>query len=73
MSEAKTNEPTFTEAIRELESVLARVEDDALDIDQLASELERAAQLLELCRGRIRKAELEVAEVVQKLEGGEAK
>jgi exodeoxyribonuclease VII small subunit len=64
----KTAEPGFTEAIRELEAILARIEDDSLDIDRLAAELERAAVLLELCRGKIRKAELEVAEVVQKLE-----
>ena len=68
MSEAKTDGPGFGEAIRELEAVLARVEDDSLDIDKLASELERAAKLLEICRGKIRKAELEVAQVVQKLE-----
>ena len=68
MSEARTDEPGFTEAIRELEAVLARVEDDSLDIDKLAVELERAAKLLEICRGKIRKAELEVAQVVQKLE-----
>lgn len=67
MSE-KTAEPGFTEAIRDLEAILARIEDDSLDIDRLAAELERAAVLLELCRGKIRKAELEVAEVVQKLE-----
>ena len=61
-------EPGFTEAIRELEALLARVEDDSLDIDRLASELERAAELLAICRGKIRKAELEIAQVVQKLE-----
>lgn len=68
MSAAESKEPGFTDAIRELESVLARIEDDSLDIDLLAVELERAAQLLEICRAKIRKAEVEVAEVVQKLE-----
>ena len=67
MSE-RVAEPGFTEAIRELEALLARVEDDSLDIDRLAAELERAAELLALCRGKIRKAEIEVAQVVQKLE-----
>jgi exodeoxyribonuclease VII small subunit len=69
MSEEAKGEPGFTEAIRELEGVLARIEDDSLDIDKLAAELERAAQLLDVCRRKIRKAELEVAEVVQKLAG----
>ncbi|MEO8274587.1 MAG: exodeoxyribonuclease VII small subunit [Thermoanaerobaculia bacterium] len=63
-------EPGFSEAMRELEALLGRIEDDSLDIDRLAAELERAAQLLELCRGKIRRAELEVTEIVQKLEPG---
>lgn len=68
MKSAETPEPGFSDAIRELEALLARIEDDSLDIDRLAVELARAAELLEICRGKIRRAELEVAEVVQKLE-----
>lgn len=58
----------FGEAMRELEAILARVEGDDVDIDRLAEELRRAAELLELCRGKIRKAELEVSAIVQQLE-----
>jgi len=61
--------PGFTEAIRELEAILARVEGEEVDVDLLAAELARAAELLDLCRGKIRKAELEVAQIVQRLEG----
>ena len=61
-------EPGFTAAMRELESILHRIEGDELDIDRLAEELKRATALLELCRGKIRRAELEVTEIVQKLE-----
>jgi exodeoxyribonuclease VII small subunit len=63
-----TAEPGFTAAMRELESILHRIEGDELDIDRLAEELKRATALLELCRGKIRRAELEVTEIVQKLE-----
>lgn len=62
------NEPGFTAAMRELEAILLRIEGDELDIDRLAEELRRATALLELCRGKIRRAELEVTEIVQKLE-----
>lgn len=62
------DEPGFTAAMRELESILQRIEGDELDIDRLAEELKRATVLLELCRGKIRRAELEVTEIVQKLE-----
>ena len=65
---SEKTEPGFTAAIRELETLLARIEDDSLDIDRLAVELERAAELLAICRGKIKRAELEVAQVVQKLE-----
>ncbi|MBP9144133.1 MAG: exodeoxyribonuclease VII small subunit [Thermoanaerobaculia bacterium] len=61
-------EPGFTVAMRELETILHRIEGDELDIDRLAEELKRATTLLELCRGKIRRAELEVTEIVQKLE-----
>jgi len=63
----KAVEPGFTEAMRELETILQRIEGDELDIDRLAEELKRATALLELCRGKIRRAELEVTEIVQKL------
>jgi exodeoxyribonuclease VII small subunit len=59
---------SFTEAMRELEAILARIEGEEVDLDRLATELGRAAELLELCRGKIRRAELEVAQIVQRLE-----
>ena len=40
----------------------------AAAVDRLAEELRRAAQLLEICRGKIRKAEVEVTQIVQSLE-----
>jgi exodeoxyribonuclease VII small subunit len=62
--------PSFGVAIQELEAILQRIDNDAIDIDRLADELRRAAELLELCRGKIRKAEIEVAQIVQKLDLG---
>ena len=57
----------FGEAIEELESILRRIEEEEIDIDALAQELRRATELLELCRSKIRKAEVEVTQIVQKL------
>ncbi|TNF71789.1 MAG: exodeoxyribonuclease VII small subunit [Acidobacteria bacterium] len=58
----------FGEAMEELEAILGRVEGDEIDIDELAEELKQATKLLELCRQKIRKAELEVTQIVQSLE-----
>jgi exodeoxyribonuclease VII small subunit len=54
--------------MEELEAILGRVESDEIDIDELAEELKQATKLLELCRQKIRKAELEVTQIVQSLE-----
>ncbi len=72
---AKKNESTeeirFGEAIEQLEGILQRVEAEEIDIDDLAEELRKAAELLDVCRGKIRKAELEVTQIVQALDEDE--
>ncbi|MEM7583375.1 MAG: exodeoxyribonuclease VII small subunit [Acidobacteriota bacterium] len=60
--------PSFGVAMQELEAILQRIDSDGIDIDQLADELRRATELLELCRGKIRTAEIEVNQIVQQLE-----
>ena len=69
-SDPAPSEPavSFREAMDELEGILERIEGEEIDIDRLAEELRRAAQLLEICRGKIRKAEVEVTQIVQSLE-----
>ena len=72
MSEKPTKnseEPRFGDAMAELEAILRRIEGEEVDIDVLASELKRAAQLLDVCRDKIRKAEVEVSQIVQDLQG----
>ncbi len=69
---SKKQEPTFTASIQELEEILRRIEGDETDIDQLAGELRRAQELLELCRGKIRHAEMEVSQIVQSLDEEES-
>ena len=63
---------SFSDALDELEGILRRVESEEVDIDRLAAELQRAAVLLEICRGKIRKAEVEVTQIVQRLEEPDA-
>ena len=60
--------PTFSEALAELEEILGRLENEEIDIDALAAELHRGTELLDLCRSKIRKAEVEVTQIVQRLE-----
>jgi len=68
----ESKELGFGDAMEELEAILRRVEGEEIDIDSLAEELRRAAELLEVCRGKIKKAEVEVSQIVQSLEDDEA-
>jgi exodeoxyribonuclease VII small subunit len=68
MTSDETSTPSFTEALEELEQILRRIEGEETDIDALASELKRATELLELARGKLRKAEVEVTQIVQSLD-----
>ncbi len=64
----KDEQPSFGEAMERLEAILRRIEGEEIDIDELGEELGKAATLLELCRSKIRKAEVEVQQIVQSLE-----
>jgi len=72
MSEPKAPEgstaPSFGEAMEELEEILQRIEGEEIDVDRLAGELRRASQLLDLAREKIRRAEVEVTQIVQGIE-----
>jgi exodeoxyribonuclease VII small subunit len=58
----------FTEALRELTTLVDELESDALDVDALTERVERAAELVQWCRERIDGARLSVEEVLVRLE-----
>ncbi len=58
------NEIGYAEALEELESILESLEEDNVDVDELAERVQRASELIELCRERIGKAKLRIEEVV---------
>lgn len=54
----------YADALAELESILDRLEHDEPDVDRVAADVARAAELVQHCRGRISSARLKVEEVV---------
>ena len=62
------DEVRWADAIGELEAILAKLDDDALDVDVLAAQVARAAELIGLCRDRIARTKLEVDRIVGDLE-----
>lgn len=57
----------YEEAIAELETIVTDLQNDEVGVDELADRVARGARLVELCRGRLRRAELAVDEVVDAL------
>lgn len=58
----------YSAAAAELETILTTLDRDDLDVDQLAGQVERAAQLIEYCRARIDAARVNVEKVVANLD-----
>ena len=58
----------YADAMDELEAILAELEREDVDIDHLAERVARAAALIELCRGRIESARLDVTRLIEGLE-----
>lgn len=70
MSPDPTAEPRYADMLAELESILAELEGDDVDVDVLAARVARAAELVEACRARIDQARMEVERVVAGLADG---
>jgi exodeoxyribonuclease VII small subunit len=54
----------YAAALAELEGILQQLERADVDVDVLAAQVQRAAQLVAFCRDRIGNARLQIEEVV---------
>lgn len=54
----------YAASMAEIESILASLEDDDVDIDTLASRVERASQLIAMCEERLRATELSLQTIL---------
>ena len=69
MATKKDGEIGYAEALKELETILAELERTDVYVDVIASRVERASELIRLCRDRIGNAKLQIDKVVNGLEG----
>jgi exodeoxyribonuclease VII small subunit len=69
---AQASEPGYGEAMAELEAILDELEGDQLDVDLLAERVQRASELLKVCRARIARAQQDVDRIVSDLEDFDA-
>ena len=69
-TESATDQPDigYADAMAELDTILSELDDDGIDIDVLSERVERAAELIAVCRSRIATAQARVAGIVGTLD-----
>lgn len=55
----------YEEAMRELETIVRKMENDELDIDTLTEQLKRAQQLIKLCKDKLTKTDEEIKKILE--------
>lgn len=56
---------TYTEAMKKLETIVAKVEGGELDIDQLGENLKEAQRLIKFCKDKLYKADAEIKKMLE--------
>jgi exodeoxyribonuclease VII small subunit len=60
-------EPGFNEAIKGIEEILKNIEDGEPDIDRLSDDVRKAAELIKICRRKLRETEEKIDGIIQDL------
>lgn len=56
----------YEDAVRELQEIVQKMENDEFDVDELVAQLKRAQQLIKLCRDRLTKTDGEIKKLLAK-------
>ena len=54
----------YEAAFAELQTIVRRMENDELDIDQMSEQLKRAQNLIKLCKEKLTKAEEDILKIL---------
>ena len=59
---------TYKEAVAEIEEIMAKLEGDDLDVDELSKDVSRAAFLIKYCKDKLHHTEAEVNKIINSLD-----
>jgi len=59
---------SYREAIAEIELIVKKIENDEADVDELAGNVKRVAELIKICKEKLFKAEKEVKDIIDKID-----
>ena len=64
-------EITYSAAIAEIEEILGKIESGELDVNGLTEKVKRVADLLDICKKKLKTTETEIQKVIDGLEDRE--
>lgn len=59
----------YSKSIKRLEEIIAKIESEEVDVDELSDRVKEAVTLITVCKEKIEKAEMEVKRVVDEMAG----
>lgn len=57
-------EQKYEKAMAELQSIVTKMENDELDVDQLSERLKRAQELIKFCKDKLTKTDEEIKKIL---------
>ena len=57
-------EQKYEKAMAELQSIVTKMENDELDVDQLSEQLKRAQELIKFCKNKLTKTDEEIKKIL---------
>lgn len=58
----------FSKSLKKLEEIIEKIENEEIDVDELASSVKQAVELITVCKEKIEKTEMEVSKIVKNLD-----
>lgn len=60
---------TYKDAVSEIEEILDKLENEELDVDELATKVKRVSHLLRFCKEKLTGTEKEIQNIIQEMGG----
>lgn len=60
-------ELTYNKAFAELEKIVAGIENEEIEIDNLAKQVKRAAELIAFCKEKLHSSETEISKIMKEM------
>ncbi|HYQ59119.1 exodeoxyribonuclease VII small subunit [uncultured Draconibacterium sp.] len=59
---------SYSEAMAEIEEILEKIENEELDVDELAEKVKRVSVLLKTCKDKLTKTNEQVEQILKEME-----